>query len=61
MVSVDTELVLSLSTSHAPGVFEVLGLILPVQAQVHDDLRDDDVLCDMRCMRVTRITCLVPL
>ena len=43
MVSVDTELVLSLSTSHAPGVFEVLGLILPVQAQVHDDLRDDDV------------------
>ena len=39
LVNVNTGLVLSLGIPHAPGVFEVLGLVLPGLAQVHDDLR----------------------
>ena len=38
LVDINTGLVLSLSISHAPGVFEVLGLVLPGLAQVHDHL-----------------------
>ena len=39
LVDINTGLVLSLSVPHAPGVFEVLCLVLPGLAQVHDDLR----------------------
>jgi len=39
LVNVNTGLVLSLGIPHAPCVFEVLGLVLPSLAQVHDDLR----------------------
>ena len=39
LVNVNTGLVLSLGIPHAPCVFEVLGLVLPGLAQVHDDLR----------------------
>ena len=43
LVNVNTGLVLSLSIPHAPGVFEVLCLVLPGLAQVHDDLRGPGV------------------
>ena len=39
LVNVNTGLVLSLGIPHAPCVFEVLGLVLPSLAQVHDNLR----------------------
>ena len=61
IIRIHTGPILSLSTSHAAGVFEVLSLVLPGQAQVHDDLGDDDD-CDIDCdMRMMRITCVVPL
>ena len=39
MININAGLVLSLSIPHAPGVFEVLGLVLPGLAEVHNDLR----------------------